>query len=440
VLGDGVKVAANQIFDHRLIRKHPRSAFSAAIAFAALLGVGLVLIMNGCGGSSSHTSITVPPTYTTPTFVMGSVTPCSADFFSGTTTPAVCQTATIAGCPNTSGLNFTFSYDAPASPRGTIVFLSGGSGTVDLGDVSAASYYFSQGFEVIQVEWSYDWELTNAPTQFSGSSTSTSYPSNIEAAACRNATLLNYIFTGGNTALYSSGGRCAQGSSAGSAAIAYALTFYGAGNYLDAVELKSGPPLADLEQGCEIPNTIQTTICGQNGGNQFGCQLGASSPWTLSPEYTGAASGVRNWTGDSSCASSSTTTSTSNQAWLQQSIVNDGSNSPVYSYPNTAMSGWLCQSVDQSTAPCTGGWSQDNGQNGTPQDSCPNNSSSQAEIYYAKLTSDPNNLPKAAYNIYAVQNCDGPEGVDSPNSTVPALGTDGRDAIEQDMVQRCLKP
>jgi hypothetical protein len=368
---------------------------------------------------------------------MGSVTPCSADFFSGTTTPAVCQTATIAGCPNTSGLNFTFSYDAPPSPKGTIVFLSGGSGTVDTGDISAASYYFSQGFEVIQVEWSYDWEVTNAPAQFTGTNTTTNYPANIQVAACRNATLLNYIFNGGNTALYSSGGRCAQGSSAGSAAIAYSLTFYGAGSYLDAVELKSGPPLADLEQGCKEPPAANLLVC---PSGQFGCQLGGSSPWQLSPQYTGAKSGVQNWTSDSSCAAGTTTTSTSNQAWLQQSIVNDGTNNPVYSYPTTAMNAWLCASVDQSQAPCvppSNGFVGDGGQGGSPDDSCPNNSSSQAQIYYAKVAS---NLPKASFNVYAVQNCDGPEGVDSPNSSVPALNNlDGRDAIEQDMLAHCTK-
>jgi hypothetical protein len=79
------------------------------------------------------------------------------------------------------------------------------------------------------------------------------------------------------------------------------------------------------------------------------------------------------------------------------------------------------------------------GQDGTPQDSCPNNSTSQAQIYYSKLTSDPSNLPDPTlYHIYAVQNCAGPEGVDSPTSAVPALaGIDGRTAIQQDMIAQC---
>ncbi len=75
-----------------------------------------------------------------------------------------------------------------------------------------------------------------------------------------------------------------------------------------------------------------------------------------------------------------------------------------------------------------------------PQDFCPNNSSSQGQIYYAKLTSDPNNLPQASYNIYAVQNCDGPEGVAGTDPTVAALGGEnGTVAIENDMLAQCVK-
>jgi hypothetical protein len=346
-------------------------------------------------------------------------------------------------CPNAANLNVTYSYDAPPSPKGTIVFFAGGNGTADQGDITDATYYFSQGYEVIQVEWADDWQLTTIPAASGGSDTTT-YTANVELGACRNATLLNYIFTGGNTNLYSGGGRCAEGSSAGSAAIAYALTFYGAGNYLDAVELISGPPLANIYQGCaEPPPTPSLQVCPTG---QFGCQLGGSSPWTLSPQYQvtsvdpGAAPGVRTWTGDNSCNQLGTTTSSaSNQAWLQESIVNDGTNNPVYSYPTTAMSGWLCASVNQTgVMPCTGGIAGDGGQGGVPQDSCPNNATSQAQYYYAKVAS---NNPQAAYNIYAVQNCKGPEGATDPNSNVPALNNlDGRDAVQQDMVSRCVRP
>lgn len=429
-----------EITDPGLIGKRRRKVLSIAVALAVLMGAALVMMLNGCGGSSSQpASVSTPPPVTTPSVAVGSTIACSSDFFSDTTVPAVCQSANVAGCPNVSNLNFTYSYDIPSGTiKGTIVFISGGSGTVDAGDANSAGYYFSQGYKVIQVEWADDWELATIPAQFTGNNSTTTYTANIQLAACRNATLLNFIFNTNNSTLYSGGGRCAEGSSAGSAAIAYALTFYGAGNYLDAVELKSGPPLGDIEQGCEVPAAPNLLVCPTG---QFGCQLGGSSPWQLSPQYTGAKSGVQNWTGDPTCAAGATTSSASNSAWLKQSIVNDGTNNPVYSYPNTSMSAWLCQSVDQSPTACTGGFPGDGGQGGTPQDSCPNNSTSQAEIYYAKLTSDPTNLPKAPYNIYAVANCDGPEGVTSLNSQVQALNNlDGLDAIQQDMLQRCVRP
>lgn len=421
-------------------RARPRRWFFAGTGLFLLMGLALAMMLDACSGSSPAASTTQPTQPTQPggssgpSVMAGSIITCTSDFYSSSTTPAVCQTATVIGCPNAANLNVTYSYDAPASPKGTIVFLSGGAGTVDAGDVNAATYYFSQGYEVIQVEWADDWELTTIPAA-NGGSDSTTYTANIQLAACRNATLLSYIFTGGNTKLYSSGGRCAQGSSAGSAAIAYALTFYGAGNYLDAVELISGPPLSDIEQGCEVPTAPELTVCPTG---QVGCQLGGSSPWVLGPQYTGAKTGVQSWTGDPTCAAGATTSAASNQAWLQQSIVNDGTNNPVYSYPNTSMSAWLCQSVANSNL-CVGG--TNTGQGGTPQDDCPNNSTSQAQIYYAKLTSDPSNLPKAPYNVYAVQNCNGPEGVTSTSTAVPALNNlDGMDAVEQDMVNRCVKP
>jgi hypothetical protein len=366
-----------------------------------------------------------------PSVVMGAVTGCNGDFYSNSTIPAVCYSANLANCPNASNLNFTYSYDRPGSPKGTIVFFPGGSGTSAAGDDAPAGYYFGLGYEIVQIEWAYDWELTTIPAQYTGNNSSTAYTANIQTAACREATFLNFIFNTNNTTLYSGGGRCSQGSSAGSAAIAYALTFYGAGNYLDAVELKSGPPLADIKQGCEEPPAPDVTICGQNNGQQIGCELGGTSPWTLSPTYDQQAATVATWTNDSSCAvPGTTTTSASNVAWLRQSIVNDGTNHPTYSYPKTAMTAWLCQTVYDGSQ-CVGG------QGGTPTDDCPNNSSPQGEIFYEKLTSD-GIAPVAHYAIYAVQSCNGSEGVDGPNATVPALNNlDGSDAIEQDMMAQC---
>ncbi len=235
-----------------LFRTRRQTTLPVGVAVLGLVTIALAVMLNGCGGASTSQSQASSPPPLTPSVVNAAVIPCSSDFYSNGAIPAVCQTANLASCPNASNLNFTYSYDNPGSPKGTIVFFSGGAGTSDAGDATAAGFYFGQGFEVVQVEWAYDWEVTNSPVQYTGGSVTTTYAANIEVAACREATFLNFVFNTNNATLYSSGGgRCAQGSSAGSAAIAYALTFYGASNYLDAVELKSGPPLADIEQGCE---------------------------------------------------------------------------------------------------------------------------------------------------------------------------------------------
>jgi hypothetical protein len=399
----------------------------AAAAVGVLVTVALVML-NGCGGSSATPAAQQPPPSGSPSVVVGATVTCTGDFFSDSTIPAVCHSATVTNCPNVSDLSLTYSYDTPASPKGTIVFLSGAGGTDDTGDADPAGFYFANGYEVIQIEWADEWEYTG------GNDTNTS-PANVRLAACRGATLLNFIFNTNNSTLYSGGGRCAEGSSAGSGAIAYALTFYGAGSYLDAVEMKSGPPLADFKQGCEEPPPPDpVTICPVG---QFGCQLGGTQPWMLSPTYTGAASGVRNWTGDSTCAVPGTMTSAASEAaWLQESIVNDGTGSPTYSYPKTAMTAWLCQNLSEGNM-CVGG------QGGTPQNYCPNNSTSQGQIYYAKMTSG-GNLPVASFNVYAVQNCDGPEGVSGPDPTVAAITVNGIPengtiAIENDMLAQCVK-
>jgi hypothetical protein len=403
---------------------------SITAADIATVGSASVTVVDPApgGGASIAAIFTIGGTAPPPSVITGALTACNSDFYSNSTIPAVCYLANLANCPNASNLNFTYSYDNPGSPKGTIVFFPGSSGTSASGDDTPAGYYFGLGYEIVQIEWAYDWEITNAPAQYTGNNSSTSYPANIQVAACREATFLNFIFNTSNKTLYSGGGRCAQGSSAGSAAIAYALAFYGAGNYLDAVELKSGPPLADIEQGCEEPAAPDVTIC---PAGQIGCELGGTAPWVLSPTYDQQAATVQNWTNDSSCAVAGTiTTPASNLAWLQQSIVNDGTNNPTYSYPKTAMTAWLCQNVYDGSQ-CVGG------QGGTPVNDCPNNSSSQGEIFYERITSG-NITPQAHYAVYAVQNCTGSEGVDGQYATVPALNNlDGTDAIQQDMMAQC---
>jgi hypothetical protein len=200
------------------------------------------------------------------------------------------------------------------------------------------------------------------------------------------------------------------------------MAYYGVGSFLDNVELISGPPASDIKQGCQEPQANPVTIC---PAGQYGCQLGTGgSSWTLSPTYVPADSpDVASWTNDTTCGVPNTTTSAaSNARWLAQSIVDQNTGAtPTFSYPSTAMSAWLCRSVQNpNNINCATNYKYDY---------CPNNTSPEGEIFYAQITAS--NSPPV-YNVYAVDQCFGPEGAPQGNVGSPT-GTSGQIAIEQDM-------
>jgi hypothetical protein len=182
--------------------------------------------------------------------------------------------------------------------------------------------------------------------------------------------------------------------------------------------------------------TNPVTVCGQTNynGGQYGCQLGTGgSTWTLGPDYLpGAIAAVASWTNDNSCANTwpNNTSGASNAAWQAQSIVNLAPVVPNFYYPNTAVSGWLCRSViSNPNYNCAAHG------NANPN-YCPNNSSSQGQLFYANIGLS--NTPPH-YAVYAVDNCSNAEAVGSGN--VPGYqpqvfnGTvEGMTAITDDMI------
>lgn len=331
-----------------------------------------------------------------------------------------CQNAVI-NCPNTQSMSLAFGEINPANvglvPQalGTIVIL-GGDGGVLPGNFGFADNFFRAGYEIVEFAWAGDWEPSYSP--FTQGETAS-----IQNAACRSATFLNFVYTTffANTKNANShAAYCAHGTSAGSAEVAYSLAYYGAGNWLDYVELLAGPVFSDIKQGCQVPAPSNVTICPTG---QYGCQLGSGgSPWSFSPSYLGVAGNVGQWTNDSSCRGSANTTSSSNAAWLAQSIVDQSAGGsgqgalPSFSYPQTGMSAWLCRSV-------ASGYQA-------------NNPSPQGQIFYANFSSA-SQSPK--YNVYAVDNCPGAEAVAGGNvpGYQPAIfnGTVlGSSAITDDMV------
>jgi hypothetical protein len=381
------------------------------------------------------------------TGIQSSSTACLA---SGWASGINCYTATVTSCANISNAAVTFGYVNPTTSavNGTVVFFNGSSGTAPAGDATGSTPgetqyindYLAAGYQIVQVAWTQPWQESIIP-----------WPpedgpplGNIQAAACRSATFLNYVFN--SSSMYkgvynnnNKAGMCAQGASAGSAQVAYSLAYFGvpapAQWWIDNVELISGPVFGDIKQGCEVPAPPSVTVC---PSGQWGCQPGTGTSWTLSPTYLpGTNTGVGAWTNDPTCANGQTTSLQSNALWLAQSIVDQGTGAtPSFTYSHTAMSAWLCRSVANqvSSQTCSSNYIQNDKY-------CPNNSSPQGEIFYSQIGQS--NSPPS-YNVYAVDNCNGPEGASDTQAYVTALTwpppdppmpyLDGYDAIKYDMI------
>lgn len=305
-----------------------------------------------------------------------------------------CYKATLSGCPNINNTGFidnmVFFYGiAPAATTtalGTIVLLPGNGGTQMPPDFSAyLASYVNAGYQVIEVVWGenpngQDWEYVNS----GGGSNTLS----IMSAACRPASLLNWIRNGSDKTkvgqglwAQTGGGMCVHADSAGAGAVGYSLAWYNGGaggaptwggGYIDKAVLENGPVFSDIQQGCEFTNgqnTQSTYICDSSHGDyEPGCAYWPPPSVQLSLEYVdGDQNSVNFWSQDQSagacspaptpaCAANITAHSTctaQNQAWANMSIVanSNGTQVPSFSYPNTAMSGWACSNVENNSAP-----------------------------------------------------------------------------------------
>jgi len=356
--------------------------------------LALLLILSGCGGAGSPQITPTTGCGANCAPALGSVTnvaalsTCPTGYAPGMN----CSRATVV-CPDTADLNVTYGYMAPpALPiKGTIFFHAGGSGDVPLGISEFIGPYSAAGFALVQMAWASSWEDSGLTVK------------NVGVSACRPATFMKYIFQNVAT---SGGAKCAQGLSAGSAAVGYSLAWYGAGSYLDNVELLSGPVFSDIAQGCMVPQPLSLSVC---SAGQFGCPANSEFPdlpsYNTGPEGPGTAAGVGRITGDDSCGGTANTTSQSSSKWKAMSIVSD-TVTPSFSYPQTAVAGWVCN-------------------NGI------NPSAAQGDIFYLQFT---NAQQTAGFSLNPVTNCDGAEGVTLGTVT----GEPGATAISNDMIAHCI--
>jgi hypothetical protein len=358
----------------------------------SLLLAGACLAIALCCGSASAQSITLP---------LGQVNlPIkSVSCPSGYDTGTACYTSTIS-CPSTDEIGFIYGVYNAGGTDGTVVFFNG-----DDGEQPGFTQYISSytppfhNYQTVQAIWLSPWEDTG-----------NGIGNSLKTAACRPATLMDWLLR--QKKVYAGGGMCAQGASAGSAAISYALTQYGAGGYLQHVVLESGPVLSNISIGCNKSSSV-VTVC---PGNQ--CFTGKQGSWTDSPVYVdGAETAVSLWTdttGNQACSSGNKISAEQYDDWTAMSIV-DGITGRLadttFSYPRTTMSGWLC-----------------NKPAGCHSAICQNNSAAQGQLYYENVTS--------RKNVYRVDNCLSTEGVEE--GTVPQLDNQpGLQAIISDMVGQC---
>ena len=210
--------------------------------------------------------------------------------------------------------------------------------------------------------------------------------------------------------------------------MAYALAWYNAGaggaasngsGYLDKVVLENGPVFSDIFQGCEVQsgvNSQYTTIC-PPGTTQPGCNSwpgGGTNVFDYHLEYISPDwQSVEKWSGTPgppACASTTGTTTTSGSGneetlWQQMSIVDfppPPAAQPSFNYPNTGMSGWLCQSTTGEM-------------NGNPIPM--NNSAPEGELFFLQFTSS--SQAATFLSVNGVSQCpNAPENVENGIVTV----------------------
>jgi hypothetical protein len=342
------------------------------------------------------------------------------------------------------------AYVAVSTPagtlKGTIVLLSGDGGTSffnfpnggssGLGTPSYVNDYYHAGYRTVQVAWSYFlWENTNEPPIYS-----------IMDEACRPATLLNYF---GTHFVQSGTPMCAQGHSAGAAALGYSMAWYGAdrasGGYLDTVLLTAGPALSDIQSGCEYPNGPGSqTVC--SGGKCVGG--GSTSSWPRCLQYANeqqdclgnayqhiaqydAAQSVSRHTISShnpniienNCnnyQNNGQTTDLLNSEWGSMNLIAVGAN---FGYSHTFVFGYLC------SGPAFDG----------SGNLLSNNSSAQGWSYQSLLTTSSlqqNSFPA----IYRIDSCAGSEMIWASGSSAVGTTQSGFHQSENDMMGQCKVP
>jgi hypothetical protein len=285
-------------------------SFGVLLAFFSMLFVGTFV-----GLAAAVDEDPVPP----PTLALGTLTVLGpATCLSGVTQGGSCRSVNVS-CPGISDLTATLSEAFPkVTAKGTIILVSGHGGTAFFNS-GFANKYLVDGFRVVQIAWTTDWEDTGGV--------------GLVSASCRGATVFKYVFdhvqNGDRTT-----GFCAQGTSGGGAAIAYSLAQYGLSDYFDYVVIAAGPGVARLDYGCD--QSLYT-----------GPPLNLCSKLTNAPYAFTSGGKVDGWENTTTCAAKNPLQGDIDK-WAADSVVTSSAN---LTYPKTSMSFFMCvtQPVNNST-------------------------------------------------------------------------------------------
>lgn len=186
-------------------------------------------------------------TETCPTILNGQPADWVTQTNDGTVPVTVCYHATVS-CPETADLGVTYGVATPAGPsNGMMAFVPSKFGTFTLpGNYKSEIPYdlYHDNFQTVQFAFDSEWQITGTGT------------GSIKVAACRVATILNYFYATfflTNTNNTATAGMCAHSLSGGAGGLGFAMTYYGAGSFLDKAAFVSGPQYGNLVEGCVPP-------------------------------------------------------------------------------------------------------------------------------------------------------------------------------------------
>ncbi len=305
-----------------------------------ILGLALLVSVLCCASASAQLSVGTVSGVTSETCPLklgGHPADWVTNTSGGTDIAAVCYHATVS-CPGMPDLGVNYGVSTPTgTSKGTMVFVSAKYGLTTLPGIyrnSAPFDLFHFGFQTVQFAWDSAWQA--------GSSAGS-----LKVAACRVATFLSYMYTQyyqTNSQNSATAGMCAHSQSGGAGGLAYSLTYYGAGAFLDKAVFVSGPQYGSLVQGCSVPNYPPVNICpSQNGTYPMGCNS-LSGTWAESPIYTGGAATnlSKDLANNPPCNDPNHTYTAQDEINLTATSLVDGAADASYNYPNTAVTAWEC--------------------------------------------------------------------------------------------------